>query len=381
MTNIKNYNCKISDIFQRENVPKGEVGIEIEVEGVNLPTQLKAFWTIHHDGSLRGESAEYVLAVPVSRREVRQSLEYLKSHFKSSVVHDSIRTSVHVHLNMHERTMLEIYVILIVYFILENLIIELAGANRVGNLFCLRIKDAEYLLDQLVRAAQKDNFDVFTEEQRLRYAAVNICALFKFNSLEFRAMRGTNDPETISEWVELLLAIVDNSTKNYKTPLEVIQDFSAIGSEEFAFKILGRHLTKFAGHDINKILWGSVRKVQELAYCTDWTFTDYKPVKKLFGQRLRPVAPPLAPRVVAPRLRNPFVVNTNTPAPPQPVTPNTTLQPPPLPEQTWFIRTPPPISERPLQPRMTEEQARTILRQLQEEEDEPMNGLRLEDGS
>lgn len=289
---IKNYHVLVSDYFFNENTPTDEIGIEIEVEGQNLPTDIQFYWVVHHDGSLRGESAEYVLKEPIKRKNVLSFLEYLKGKLRNSVIHDSIRTSVHVHINMAEKTILQVYVILVVYFILENLIVELAGKNRVGNLFCLRLKDAEYLLDQLILAAQKDSYKVFGNEQTLRYAAVNVCALSKFNSLEFRAMRGTTDPEVISEWVDILLSVVDHSIEFYKTPLEVIQDFSAVGPGAFAEKILGVHLNKFKDYNIHKVLWSGIRLVQSLAYCTDWTYTDYKPVSKLFSTKKKTDQPP-----------------------------------------------------------------------------------------
>lgn len=44
---------------------KGDVGIEIEVEGKNLPKHFEKYWRVEADGSLRGEdNAEYVLEKP-----------------------------------------------------------------------------------------------------------------------------------------------------------------------------------------------------------------------------------------------------------------------------------------------------------------------------
>ncbi len=282
---IRNYNRIVSDYFEKDREPpEGEVGIEIEVEGRNLPQFLASYWDVHPDGSLRGESAEYVLLKPIKRDNVLPYLKYLHKKLENSTISDSVRTSVHVHINMAQKTVLQVYVILIVYFILEELIIELAGHRRIGNLFCLRIKDAEYLLEILDQAAQKDNYKGFSSESQLRYAAVNICALYKFNSLEFRAMRGTVDPIIISDWVDLLLTLCDNALIFYKTPLEIVRDFSAVGPKVFAQKILDQHLTKFAAKDIHKILWGSVRLVQDLAYSTIWEHSDYKPIKRVFSK-------------------------------------------------------------------------------------------------
>lgn len=51
--------------FYGNKPQEGSYGIEIEVEGVNLPAVANNVWTTTHDGSLRGESAEYVLKKPL----------------------------------------------------------------------------------------------------------------------------------------------------------------------------------------------------------------------------------------------------------------------------------------------------------------------------
>src|ERR1022692_268232 len=84
------------------------IGLEVEVEGTNLPRDIFRFWAIHDDGSLRGEdNAEYVLRNPLSREAFGDALNYLDMKFQraeTTVNATSDRTSVHVHLNARHWT-------------------------------------------------------------------------------------------------------------------------------------------------------------------------------------------------------------------------------------------------------------------------------------
>lgn len=324
MSGMKNYNRVINDYFERDPV-KGEIGLEVEVEGKNLPKALSSYWAVHADGSLRGENAEYVLTEPIKRENVLPYLKYLASKLKDSTVFDSVRTSVHVHVNMQNRTILQIYCILLVYFILEDIIVSLAGEDRVGNLFCLRLKDADYLLAVLEKAARQDSYTAFFDEGRIRYAAVNVCALWKFNSLEFRALKGTTDPKTIHDWVSLLLELIDNTLENYRVPQDIIRDFSAIGPSRFIQKIFPTyHQRLLEVHpQIDRVLWDGLRLVQGIAFATDWEYSDYKLVERTFPSKKKGMprvnlAPRVPPGHAVATWRDAFIGNVMAPEPQAP---------------------------------------------------------------
>jgi len=276
------HNQTVEELFLATGaVHNGEVGIEIEVEGNNLLERVPSYWTIHKENSLRGESKEYALTKPVKRGSVGPVLDYLKKKLKAhgAVINESTRTSVHVHLNCQGMLMRQVYNQICIYLILESLMMEFAGPHRIGNVFCLRAKDAEELVDELVNAARKDDFSRFNQEDSLRYTSINICSLWKFNSLEFRGLRGTMDVDIIKSWIDMLLAIKDAS-KLYQEPREIIAEFSGLGPRDWMKKVLGEHYQKFFRRpNLEKELWESLRLVQEIAYAIDWEIPD-KPIRK-----------------------------------------------------------------------------------------------------
>lgn len=288
---VPQYCMKIEGIFPPpDGIKAGEVGIEVEVEGENLLEKLPSYWEVHKENSLRGESKEYALKRPLLRKSVLPVLKYLKKKLdaKGSHIYDSQRTGVHVHINCQGLPLRQVYNFICLYLLFEDLLVEYAGETRVGNVFCLRAKDAEYFVDQLVDAVQRDDYHAFHAEHNMRYSSVNVCALWKFNSLEFRALRGTIDPDVIAEWTSFLLAIKDAS-QGYDNPRGIVEDFSRLGPREFLKKVfpgpLAERLEVPGG--VEQVLWGAVRLVQEIAYAVNWR-VDKPQTPRRFGPKKYP---------------------------------------------------------------------------------------------
>lgn len=269
---------------------KGEVGIEIECVGLGIPTdiQLHKTWTVHQDGSLRprrNETAiEYVLATPTHRDEVGRVMDRLHEEFKRvghTPAEDRDSTSVHIHLNAQQLTFKQVYTWLTLYFILEEILVHYAGPQRKGNLFCLRAADAEFLVQQLIKISQQDHYADLNNDN-LRYASANVCALAKYGSLEFRCLRGTTDKKLITDWVSILTAIKDASM-TFKDPREVCESLSKLGPDGLFNKIFsGKFPELIDGFDWRSTMFDGVRLAQDIAYNINWVVgePDKKPVQK-----------------------------------------------------------------------------------------------------
>ena len=200
---------KLITILRNYNVPEtdGDIGVEIEVEGENLPQpnedcllrNFTNFWNIVKDGSLRGEAWEYVFKRPASRETYKRVLSYFTQQMedKGSRFHDSVRAGIHIHINVQNLTVKELFNFLVTYYIMEEYIINRCGEGRQGNLFCLRSQDAPYILFSLYRAF-RDNSCQEIATDLVRYSSLNVISLFKYGSLEFRALRTTPDMKIIS---------------------------------------------------------------------------------------------------------------------------------------------------------------------------------------
>jgi hypothetical protein len=273
---------KVIDLCTPRRAKEGEIGIEIEAEGQGFPGG-GTYWSIKGDGSLRGEACEYVLKHPASRADYQRHLTTLQKRWTDNRTqfNNSTRTSVHVHINVQELTITQVYTFICLYLVLENHLIEWCGEHRKGNLFCLRAKDAEFLLYTLEEAIRSGDYKKL-DSNTLRYASINVRALYTYGSLEFRAMRGTSNIDLISHWIEILLAIKDASL-TFENPQQIIEDFSAYGPIEFHNKVFPNNI--FPLNDTFPLKEG-IRQVQNIAYAVDWK--NLPKIKKMKAMKREP---------------------------------------------------------------------------------------------
>jgi hypothetical protein len=264
-----------------KGLKKGEVGIEIEVEGKRLPGVTKeppsAPWLYKPDHSLRGEeNGEYVLANPVMFKEVPQTLNKLWGNFETAKTKfdDSNRTSVHIHLNCQQWYLNRLAAFAAIHFILEEVLTEWCGEHRIGNLFCLRAKDAEAIITWLKQFIQRDGECALPDG--LHYSGFNAQALAKFGSVEIRTLRGVHDPNVIQDWVRIYERLY-NLSGEFKDPTEICDWFSAEGPTAFFERILGpvasvvKEGVNMSHDEIMDSMYAGVRRAQDICFCRDWS--------------------------------------------------------------------------------------------------------------
>lgn len=291
----------IANIFNKRLV-KGDIGIEIEVEGNKFQKEdIPAPWSYHKDGSLRGhDNAEYVLKQPITFEAVPKAIERLWQMFSSygSQLDVSNRTSVHVHLNAQKWHLDRLTNFVALYFSIEEILTQWCGEHRVGNLFCLRAKDATAIVTKIKKFIQSDGS--YELPDGLHYAGLNANALYKFGSLEIRTLRGCTDPQTILDWIAILERLY-NLSADFKDPRDLPVKFSSEGPIAYLDMLLGdkRHMVLDAiGYDSKKAkdaLYEGIRLAQDLCYCRDWSL--YKPTdtrEDPFGRDAKKVAIQLA---------------------------------------------------------------------------------------
>lgn len=242
-----------------------EVGIEIEMEGRNLAFGSRT-WNVKGDGSLRGTGAEYVLISPIPSKNVYKILENLEKTLakNGATLTPSNRCGVHIHVNCQHMWFTEVLNFVITYLILEDLLLEYCGEDRVGNLFCLRSSDAEELITALVNASGVGTFRHMMRDD-YRYAGVNLVSLHKFGSVEFRSLGTPAKLTDITRWVEMLLSIRDFAI-SFKHPSALIESVSEGGAAEFARDVLGDNIKYINTSNMEDRVLAGIRRVQDIAY-------------------------------------------------------------------------------------------------------------------
>lgn len=257
---------------------QGDVGIEIEVEGRNLPGNVNRlskefthYWNLERDGSLRGEeNFEYILKKPLSLLNAEVALQVLNDQYEKdgSVIDDSVRAGIHVHVNVQDMTVLQLLTFITCYYVVENVLTRFCGEGRQGNHFCLRSQDAEYQVMAICNAIEtKDWFRLRTDD--IRYSAMNVSSLGKYGSVEFRAMRSTRDTRRIHKWASILHHMKEAS-KEFENPKEVVFSMSADGEEFFMEKLFGKYKKDLHTPHTTEDIQVGVRFAQDIGFATNW---------------------------------------------------------------------------------------------------------------
>jgi hypothetical protein len=218
----------------------GLFGIEIEAEGQGMKKVTNQYWRTEDDGSLRGEfptsRAEFVMKAPVMEEEVLPALQMLVKSLPNAEFDFSYRTSVHVHVNVQELTMPQILNMVYTYLLLEEPLMTYCGKARKGNRFCLRLRDAEGML-QVLGEMFKNEYGYQNAGDNMRYSAINMAALNKYGSIEFRGMRGNMDVEVLHTWTKIL-GKIRTFAMQQPSPKHVLAIIEAKGAVGFMRHVL-----------------------------------------------------------------------------------------------------------------------------------------------
>ncbi len=219
---LSEYIGKPSIVIDEENIspfPSGDgLGIEVELENVILDrnenrvpiTRPPEGWMYHIDDSLRNNGLEFVFETPIGGTKAASRLESLITWVKDLKLKPdpSSRTSVHVHVNALDCTIEQLFKWLIIYTVYEPLLFEVFAKERKDSNFCVPVYssvDTRNTIGLLKRTWPIFMKNVLADRGTKRYSAVNLDALQKFGSLEFRHLGGTYKPKPIIDWTKTLL--------------------------------------------------------------------------------------------------------------------------------------------------------------------------------
>jgi len=175
------------------------VGVELEFSSLGDHVPQLTYWTWHSDGSIRGErTGELVLHAPTTPLEFDEAVnEYYAKVARDVAVNGSC--GMHVHIDVCDLTVDELRGVLLFYSVLERTLYKYCGDGRDGNNFCVPLWECWDKVGWLGKN--------FTVDNSLRYCGLNLAAIRKFGSIEFRMHPGVVDAGKMARWVGLCARI------------------------------------------------------------------------------------------------------------------------------------------------------------------------------
>lgn len=272
------------------------VGVEIEFEhnhlfDQNMQDLIRNYWNWTDDGSLRDGGSEIVFRGPLSGDDVAMALSAAEKALNKCRF--SHRTSVHVHVDIRDITAPSLYRYILLYITLEEALFGICGRHRESNNFCMSAYSANGLIALLagINPSRVVASILGMDTAHFRYAAVNIDAVRKFGSLEFRGHEGTCSKERIQLWINLLLAMKHYAvrTKNIE---EVITKASSDGPTQVIHECfppdIGEKL--LAQRGIERMLSDGARRAQDVVHRRDTIAAHTQIIAQLTGRQPRQAA-------------------------------------------------------------------------------------------
>jgi len=279
---------------------RGDVGLELEVEAVvgPLPAVNEKKWRTKEDGSLRWHAREYVTSEPVGAGDTLHGrIKYLTDKLQNpliGVLPNSPRTSFHVHVNVTNLTPKQIWTAACAYWLFENVLVRHCDeglGTREGNAFCLRLTDAEACLPRIKTDLKHHRFPFEKlNNDGIRNMGLNLSALARYGSLEIRTMRGSIDPDILTQWAQELNTLVNRSI-NFPSPANLMdtyyRDFGVVNRLLFTeqFQNIIRAIP-----DWRDLVEENIGILCEIAYVHDWDKWEAKLDKTVdFGPMRVPI--------------------------------------------------------------------------------------------
>lgn len=186
------------------------VGIELELEGVNIPSVPRNFsWVIERDGSLINNGREFILAEPRWGQDLEDSINQLYDLLDEGTYTLSSRTSTHIHMDVREMEPLEVFSVVSMFALTERILFNNFGQERVKSNFCLPLfADTQVfeVINQVLRGGVEEFVDALD-----KYSALNLRPMRTQGSIEFRFAQATKTREDMLFLLKTLYCIFNPS--------------------------------------------------------------------------------------------------------------------------------------------------------------------------
>lgn len=196
-------------------LPTCNVGVEVELENMRGYRMECPLWDTKTEGSLRRGGLEYVFTSPLFGEDLITALNSLERELTewrhTPVIDDNC--SLHVHLDARDMDGEQLVKMLLLYIVYEQALYRHAAPDRENNIFCLSVNRINGNYETFASTIssilnEEETYSLMSSIDSLpRYCGLNLQALRRFGSLEFRSHRATYNKEEILTWINILMCL------------------------------------------------------------------------------------------------------------------------------------------------------------------------------
>lgn len=239
-------------------LPDTFIGVEIETEGTllrNSKALKRAGWDWHHDGSLRAGGQEFTFEEPLMGDEISRAIDTFFSEDTHVIYETNPRAGVHVHINwLDEKSDIRgLRNLVAIMYCIEPGVFDWVDGTRKWCGYCCQLTE---LSDQSMRTIMttesetvmanilKDNGEL----SQNRYFGVNLAAIGKYGTVEFRYFPSTKEKKDVENWIQFVMQVKRAADKFEGESNQLIDILSTQEG------ITGFLLTHFSEFDIGRTI-------------------------------------------------------------------------------------------------------------------------------
>ena len=234
------------------------VGIELEFENCVNPQRVP-YWIFMADGSLRNHGIEYVTDGPLGTRdEIENALRRLYLYVQANRLSISVRTGMHVHVNMQDLPLEQVRSILLAYCLAEPAVYKYVGAHRDINPYCIpwyaatasavtSIRALSLVLDGPTRAVPRARAMLTNTN---KYGGLYAGPLTRLGTIEFRHLLTPRDPDAALAWIDIVQNICAAGMQQDYAALTETRDTEELARETAHRVGLGAYASAYDDVDV-----------------------------------------------------------------------------------------------------------------------------------
>lgn len=230
-------------------LPDAFIGVEIETENCRVLDQrglTDAGWTWKEDGSLRNSGMEFVFGAPLCGRAITRAIDAFFDKTKPPVSYlTNPRAAVHIHINwLDDQAGADIGALrklLTIMYCIEPAVFEWVEAARKWCGYASQMNELpDKKLRTLMTSESPDTLAATLNEgsgTRNRYYGMNLAALARFGTVEFRYFPCTTDKGTMEEWINFVMLVKRAAVEYPEDHIALIEKLSTVeGIRDFVMK-------------------------------------------------------------------------------------------------------------------------------------------------
>lgn len=197
--------------------PDAFIGLEIETEACNIlnhNTLAQAGWTYKEDGSLRNSGIEFVFDGPKSGKAISTALDTFFDDPAPVVYTPNPRAAIHIHINWLDddagSDIGALRKLITLMYCIEPAVFEWVDSTRKWCGFAAQMNElSDRKLRSLMTADSASGMSSALSEGgssgRNRYFGLNLAALLRYGTVEFRYFPCVTDKESVERWINFVM--------------------------------------------------------------------------------------------------------------------------------------------------------------------------------